>query len=314
MSEQRIDLDILIVGGGPGGLAAAIYAARARRKTLVIDKVYPGGQLMYTAHIENYPGFPKGAAGMELAAQMVEQVKNFGVEIRTEEAGELFSDDSRIIVKTDKSEIRAGTAIIAAGASWRKLDVPGEKKLSGKGVSYCATCDGMLYRDREVVVVGGGDTAICEALFLTRFASKVSVVHRRDALRAEKIVQERAFENDRINFIWNSVVTEILGKDKVEGIRLQNKKSGEESSFDTDGVFIFIGNIPNTEFLPPDIEKNDQGQIVTNQKMESSMPGLYAVGDIRAGSIRQVISAAGDGATAAWYADKYLDALEQAPH
>ena len=311
MTGQKSEIDILIIGGGPAGLAAAIYAARARRSCLILDRAFPGGQLMYTAWIENYPGFPQGSTGMDLASRMAEQAKNFGVEILMEEVKEIERQEPGFLVKTSGPPFRTKTVIIATGASWRRLDVPGEQELAGRGVSYCATCDGMLYRDKEVVLVGGGDTALCEALFLTRFVSRLQVIHRRDQLRAEKIIQERALSNPKISFIWNSVVTKILGAKKVEAVEILNKKTGETSLVPTEGVFVFIGNIPNTSFVPEEAGKNDRGQIIVNVKMETSVPGLYASGDVRAESIRQVVSAVGDGASAAWNADKYLDSLEK---
>jgi len=310
MTEQTSEMDIIIIGGGPGGLTASIYASRARRKCMILDKAFPGGQLMYTAWIENFPGFPKGSTGMELAGNITEQAKNLGVEIKMEQANGLEKTANGFLVKTSGNSYSSKTVIIATGASWKKLNVPGEKELAGKGVSYCATCDGMLYRDKEVALVGGGDTAICEALFLTRFVKRVHVIHRRDELRAEKILQERSLANEKIAFVWDSVVTKILGNNKVEAVEILNKKTEKTSQLPVEGVFVFIGNIPNTDFTPAEIEKNEQGQIVTNLKMETSVPGIYAAGDVRAESIRQVIAAGGDGAVAAWYADKYIDSME----
>ena len=311
MAEQKSEIEILIIGGGPAGLAAAIYAARARRSCLILDRAFPGGQLMYTAWIENYPGFPQGSTGMDLASCMAEQTKNLGVEILMEEVTAIERKETGFLVKTSETLFNAKTAIIATGASWRRLDVPGEQELAGRGVSYCATCDGMLYRGKEVVLVGGGDTALCEALFLTRFVSRLHVIHRRDRLRAEKIVQERVLSHPKISFIWNSVVTKILGADKVEAVQLLNKKTGDITLVPTEGVFVFIGNTPNTSFVPEEVKKNARGQILANVKMETSAPGIYAAGDVRAESIRQVVSAVGDGASAAWNADKYLDSLEK---
>jgi thioredoxin reductase (NADPH) len=310
MSEQENILDILIIGAGPGGLTAAIYASRARRSTVVLDKVFPGGQLMYTATIENYPGIPGESSGMQLAANMVEQVKSFDVEIKMEEVKSIEREFRIFTVKTDKSEIKARSIIIGTGSSWKKLGAPGEVELTGRGVSYCGTCDAMLYRDKEIVVIGGGDTAIDEALFLSRFVKKLHVIHRRDELRAEKINQERAFANDKIFFIWDSVVTRIVGEKEVEAVDLLNKKTGEKSTFPTEGVFIFVGQDPNTKFVPEEIIKDEYGRLVTNLQMECNIPGIYAIGDVRSKSIRQVASAVGDGATAAWYADKYIDTLK----
>jgi thioredoxin reductase (NADPH) len=310
MTHSEKALDILIIGGGPAGLAAGIYAIRARRKCLIMDKVFPGGQLMYTALIENYPGFPNGSTGMDLASAMAEQVQRLGVEIIMEEAKGIEKAPGGFLVKTSGKTFHTKGIVIATGASWKRLDVPGERELSGKGISYCATCDAPLYRDKDVTLVGGGDTALCEALYLTRFVKHLHLVHRRDALRGEKILQERIFANEKISIIWDSVVTKILGTSSVKAVEILNKKTNKTQMLPTEGVFIFIGNIPNTGFVPDFVSRNEQGQIVTNMKMETNVPGIYAAGDVRAESIRQVIAAAGDGATAAWYADKYLDSLE----
>ena len=310
MSGDRRMVDILIIGGGPAGLAAAIYASRARRKTLVIDKALPGGQLAFTAWIENYPGFPKGAIGMDLANNMTEQARNLEVAIEMEQAKGIEKDNKTIIVQTDRGEIAARALIIASGASWKKLNVASENELTGKGVSYCGTCDGMLFRDREILVVGGGDTAIEEALFLTKFVKHLHIIHRRGELRATKILRERALANPKISFIWDTVVTKIIGEKAVTAVELLNKKTGETNIFPTQGVFILIGNKPNTDFVPDFVTKTREGQIVTNLRMETNMPGIYAAGDVRAESIRQVVAATGDGATAAWYADKYIETLE----
>lgn len=310
MSGDRRMVDVLIIGGGPAGLAAAIYASRARRKTLVIDKALPGGQLAFTAWIENYPGFPKGAIGMDLANNMTEQARNLEVAIEMEQAKGIEKDNKTIIVQTDRGEIAARALIIASGASWKKLNVAGENELTGKGVSYCGTCDGMLFRDREILVVGGGDTAIEEALFLTKFVKHLHIIHRRGELRATKILRERALANPKISFIWDTVVTKIIGEKAVTAVELLNKKTGETNIFPTQGVFITIGNEPNTSFVPDFVAKTREGQIVTNLRMETSVPGIYAAGDVRAESIRQVVAATGDGATAAWYADKYIETLE----
>jgi len=310
MSGDRRMVDVLIIGGGPAGLAAAIYASRARRKTLVIDKALPGGQLAFTAWIENYPGFPKGAIGMDLANNMTEQARNLEVAIEMEQAKGIEKDNKTIIVQTDRGEIAARALIIASGASWKKLNVAGENELAGKGVSYCGTCDGMLFRDREILVVGGGDTAIEEALFLTKFVKHLHIIHRRGELRATKILRERALANPKISFIWDTVVTKIIGEKAVTAVELLNKKTGETNIFPTQGVFILIGNEPNTGFVPDFVAKTREGHIVTNLRMETSVPGIYAAGDVRAESIRQVVAATGDGATAAWYADKYIESLE----
>lgn len=310
MPNQSFDHEIIITGGGPGGLTAAIYSARARRKTLLLEKAMPGGQMAFTALIENFPGFPEGSSGMDLAQKIVEQAERFGTDIYMEEVKNLTFEQDGFTVHTNHGQHRAPVVIVSSGSKWKMLGIPGEKRLSGKGVSYCATCDAMLFRDKEVVVVGGGDTALVEALFLTKHVKHLHLVHRRDELRAEKILQERAFENEKISIIWDSIVTEINGDISVESVKLKNKKTGEEKIFPTEGVFIFVGNVPNSDFLPENVKKTDDGHVVINQRMETNLPGLYAIGDVRHDTIRQVVAAAGDGAIAAWHADKFLDKLE----
>lgn len=302
------DLDLIIVGGGPAGLTAYIYAARARLKTLLVEKFSPGGQVLVTDFVENYPGFPEGLSGAELMERFTAQARSLGLEPLNAEAVDLTVEgDLRRVHLADGQVLVAPTVIIATGATPRKLGVPGEEELTGKGVSYCATCDGPFFRDEVIAVVGGGNTAVQEALFLTRFVKKVYLIHRRDRLRATQILQERAFANPKIEFVWDSVVKEILGKEKVEGVRVLNRKSGEEKFLEVGGVFIFIGIRPQTEWLKEGVVAlDDGGFIITDAEMRTSVPGVFAAGDVRAKACRQIVTAAGDGATAAYMAEIYL--------
>lgn len=309
MSTSGFDYDIIIAGGGPAGLAAAIYATRARRKTLLLDAMAPGGQMIISHMIENYPAFPKGIPGPELSKLMEDHARAFDTEIRIENVQTIALENRKRIVTTSERSYSCGAVIICSGASPRKLNVPGEKEITGKGVSYCGTCDGMFFRGKEIVVAGGGDAAIDESLFLTKFVTKLTVIHRRDQLRAEKILQERAFANSKIHFLWDAIVTKILGSDSVTGVSVKNVKTEEKRELPTEGVFIFIGHIPNTEFVKGLVEMNDLGFIATDHRMATSVPGIYAAGDVRQQTIRQIVTAAGEGATAAYYADKYLSEL-----
>lgn len=301
------DYQLIIVGGGPAGLTAGLYAARARLKTVLLEKGVPGGQVMNTDWIDNYPGFPEGISGFDLAEKMAAQAARFDLETRS--GVEVVSMDltgaDKKIVMADGSSLTSQTVILATGARPNKLNVPGEVELAGKGVSYCATCDGPFYRDTEIAVVGGGNTAIQEAVYLTRFASKVTVIHRRDELRATKIVQEQAFANDKIEFAWNSQVSGIEGSQGVESIRLLNK-DGRESTLPVHGVFILIGTIPNNEMLPIDQFEMQDGFIKTDLEMRTSLPGVMAAGDIINKNVRQVVNGAGEGAVAAMSAEHYL--------
>ncbi len=301
------DYQLIIVGGGPAGLTAGLYAARARLKTVLLEKGVPGGQVMNTDWIDNYPGFPEGISGFDLAEKMAAQAARFDLETRS--GVEVVSMDltgaDKKIVMADGSSLTSQTVILATGARPNKLNVPGEVELAGKGVSYCATCDGPFYRDTEIAVVGGGNTAIQEAVYLTRFASKVTVIHRRDELRATKIVQEQAFANDKIEFAWNSQVSSIEGSQGVESIRLLNK-DGRESTLPVHGVFILIGTIPNNEMLPIDQFEMQDGFIKTDLEMRTSLPGVMAAGDIINKNVRQVVNGAGEGAVAAMSAEHYL--------
>jgi thioredoxin reductase (NADPH) len=303
----RLDYEIVIIGGGPAGLAAGLYAARARRKTVLLEKGVIGGQIALTELVENYPGVPS-VNGFDLAETMLKQAESYGMETRYEAVASVVPEGQSWLVRTAEDELAAKAVIITAGADYNKLGVPGEERLTGRGVSYCATCDAAFFKDQHVVVVGGGDAALDEGLFTTRHVSKVTVVHRRDQLRAGAILQERAFANPKMEFVWNTVVTEILGEDEVTGVQLHNRETGEDSTLDVAAVFIFIGQHPNTDFLKGLVELDEGGHIVVNEWMETGVPGLYAAGDARRNSARQVVSSAGDGATAAIAAEHYIAA------
>ena len=304
---QKVDYDLVIIGGGPAGLTAGIYAARARLNVILIEKVVPGGQILVTDWIENYPGFPEGLCGADLVQKMTEQAEKFGLGIETNDVVSLdLAGPVKKIHLTDKT-IRARALVIATGAAPRKLGIPGELKLFGKGVSTCATCDGPFYRDQVVVAAGGGDTAVQESLFLTKFARKVYLVHRRDQLRATKILQERAFNNDKLEIIWNSVLTEIKGTSSVEQVVLKDVTTGKEESMPADGCFIWIGIIPNTALLDNRVKLDANGFILTDFNMQTSVPGVFAAGDVRATPLRQVSTAVGDAAIAATAAEQYIE-------
>lgn len=299
--------ELIIVGGGPAGLTSAIYSARALIDTVVIEKMLPGGQPILTSFIENYPGFPEGISGPELAERLESQARRFGAKIITSKpVEEVLRVDDGFEIKTEEESFFSKAVIIATGTSPRKLNVPGEDTFIGKGVSYCAVCDGAFYKDKVVAVVGGGDSAIVEAIYLTRFASKVYVIHRRDQLRAEKILQERAFANSKITFIWNTVVQGIEGGKKVELLKLKDVKTEEVSDLPIDGLFVYIGSIPNSSMVRNLVELDENGFIVTDNSMRTNIPGLFAAGDVRSNTFRQLATAVGDGAIAANSAEKYL--------
>ena len=302
--------DLIIVGGGPAGLTSAIYSARALIDTMVIEKMLPGGQPVLTSFIENYPGFPDGISGPEFAERLEAQARRFGAKIVTSQpVVEVSKVEDGFEVKTEGDSFWGKAVIIATGTSPRKLGVPGEDTFTGRGVSYCAVCDGAFYKDKVVAVVGGGDSAIVEAIYLTRFASKVYVIHRRNQLRAEKILQERAFSNPKISFIWDTVVQSIEGEKKVELLRLKNVKTGETSEIYTDGVFVYIGSIPNSSMVKGLVELDESGFIITDNLMRTNIPGIFAAGDVRNTTFRQLATAVGDGAIAANTAEKYLGEL-----
>jgi thioredoxin reductase (NADPH) len=300
--------DVVIIGGGPAGLTAGLYASRARLKALLLEAMMVGGQMMTTDIVENYPGFPQGISGAELTAIMEEQAKRFGLMAEMGEVVGLEVAGGRKLVKTAGGAYQSETLIICTGTEYRKLGIPGEAKFTGRGVSYCGTCDGAFFSDSKIVVVGGGDSALTEALFLTKFAKEVTIIHRRDALRATKIYQERAFANSKINFLWDSVVEEIRGNQTVESVVVKNVKSGEVSEVRTEGVFMFIGIEPKTAFLRGVVELDASGYVVVDEtNLQTSVEGIFAAGDARKKLLRQVATAVGDGATAAFAVEKYLE-------
>ena len=302
--------ELIIIGSGPAGFTAGIYAGRAQLAPLLITGSAPGGQMALTSEIENYPGFPQGLSGQELTQLMQQQAERFGARVQMDEvtAVDLSTHPFKVTAYGDEYEAKA--LVIATGTSPRKAGVPGEAEFTGRGVSYCATCDGFFFQDRQVVVVGGGDSALEEAIFLTKFATQVSVVHRRNRLRAEKVFQERAFRNEKIEFVWDTVVTEILGDGKVTGVRLKNVKTEEESTLEADGVFIYVGTIPNTGFLKGQLELDERGYIATNRQGHTSVPGVFAAGDVQERVLKQVSTAVGSGAMAAMEAEKFMAELE----
>jgi len=297
---------LIIVGAGPAGLSAGLYAARSRLHTLLIERVIPGGQIMNAELVENYPGFPQGISGAELGSLMEQQATKYGLEITMADVEGVEFRGEEKIVNTSEGQYRVKALIIAGGSEHSKLGVPGEEELRGRGVSYCAMCDGALFNDQVVSVVGGGNVALSDALFLTRFASKVIVIHRRDQLRATKIFQERALAEPKIEFLWDTVVESIEGDSQVRELRLRNVKTKEESRLEVSGVFIAVGLRPNTGYLEGLLALSPEGFILVNEQMETGVPGVFAAGDIRAGSARQVSSAVGDGATAAISAERFL--------
>lgn len=304
MSEAPL-YDLIIIGGGPAGLTAAIYAGRAALKTLVLTGPLAGGQIANTDWVENYPGFPEGINGADLAVRLQEQAGRFGAHIVTEAATAVDFSVVPFAV-TARETYRGRTAIIATGAFPRRLGVPGEKEFFGRGVSTCATCDAFFYKDKRVVVVGGGDSAVEEGLFLTKFAREVIVVHRRDQLRAARIAQERAFANPKMRFVWDTVVEEIVGEQTVRGVRVRNVKTGETSQIEADGVFIYIGLVPMTRIFAGQVELDENGYVVTDRRQQTSVPGVFAAGDVQNPYFRQVVIAAGSGAVAAIEAERFL--------
>ena len=306
MTDTSNAYDIVIVGAGPAGLAAALYAARARRRTLLIERKVTGGQIALTADVENYPGID-AINGFDLGDRMHKQAEKYGLETAYGDVTAVArTQDGSHVIQTVEGDYTARAVILTGGADYNRLGVPGEERLTGYGVSYCATCDAAFFKDQVVAVVGGGDAAMDEGMFVTRYASKAYVIHRRDTLRASAILQERAFANPRLEFVWNTVVEEVLGDDHVTALRLRNVISGDLSVLDVAAVFIFIGLTPNTGYLRELVDLDAGGHIIVNEWMETKLPGLYAAGDIRANSARQVVTAAGDGATAAIRADQYI--------
>ncbi|MCK4605890.1 MAG: thioredoxin-disulfide reductase [candidate division Zixibacteria bacterium] len=308
---QEKQYDIVIVGAGPGGLTAGLYGARAERKTIVLEKLTPGGQIANTDEIEDYPGFEK-ISGAELAMKMTEHAKSFGLEIAAEEVVEIYVDgDDRVVRCASGDTYRGRAVILSTGGSPVKLGVPGEREYTGRGVSYCAICDGAFFKGQVIAVVGGGDAAVEEAIFLTRFASKVHIIHRRDALRAARIIQSRAFDNEKIEIIWDTVVESVNGDGtRVADLSLKNVKTGEKSTLEVGAVFPFLGFRPNSDITREALRTDQTGYIVTDEKMETSIKGIYACGDVRAQLVRQITNAVGDGTTAAVAAEKRIEELE----
>jgi thioredoxin reductase (NADPH) len=300
------EYEVIIIGGGPAGLSAGLYTSRARLNSLLIERGVVGGQIADAELVENYPGFPEGISGAELGQLMHQQATKYGLQtLLTEVAGIELQGEKKVVVTT-KGNFTAKAVIIASGSERLKLGIPGEEEFTGKGVSYCATCDAFFFKEQPVAVVGGGDAAITEALHLTKFASRVIVLHRRDQLRASRILQEKAFSEPKIEFLWNTVVEKIEGKDKVERLRLRQVITGEKSTLDVSGVFVSIGLTPGTDYLKGVLPLDAAGYVITNEKMETEIPGIFAAGDIRLNSARQAITAAGDGVTAAIYAEKFI--------
>jgi thioredoxin reductase (NADPH) len=300
------DYDLVIIGAGPAGLTAGLYAARARLDVLLIEKAVPGGQIIVTDWIENYPGFPEGISGFDLAEKMKVQAEALGLKTETAEVQSLnVTPDVKEVVLQDKT-IRARSLIIASGASPKKLGI-GEDRYMGKGISFCATCDAPFFKEKTVVAIGGGDTAVQETIYLTKFVKKVYLIHRRDELRATKILQERAFANDKIEIVWDTVATGVDGFFGIEGVHVKNVKTGEEKTLKADGCFIWVGISPNTQFLNDSVDTDAYGFIRADARMQTSVPGIFAAGDVRDTPLRQVSTAVGDGAIAAVSAEHYLE-------
>jgi len=309
--SETFDCDVVIIGAGCAGLTAGLYTARARLATVLLDKMGPGGQLATTHEVENYPGFPEIVDGPVLMAQFAEQARRFGCDIRMAAvAGIDANEPVARVVHTDEGDVRCKAVIVASGADPKTLGAPGEDRLRGRGVSYCATCDAPFFRDKTVAVVGGGNTAVDEGIYLTKFARSVTIIHRRDELRAERIYQERAFKNDKIDFRWDSVVTEFTGDQQLEKLTLRNVKTDEESELAADGCFVLIGTKPNTEFLEGLCELDGVGFVKVNARKETSVAGIFAAGDVEDAVWRQAVTAAGFGCSAALAAKHYIDNLE----
>ncbi len=301
------NIKTLIIGSGPAGLSAALYAARANLEPLVLSGMELGGQVSITHAVENYPGFPEGIEGPKLVEAFQKQAERFGAKVVFDAATEVDFSTRPFRVKTWSDEYLAETLILSTGATPRHLDIPGEKEFTGKGVSYCGTCDGHFFQGKDVVVVGGGDSALEEGLFLTRYVNSVTLVHRRDELRAGAILQQRAFDNPKVKFVWNSIVTEIKGEGTVNSVRLKNLKTGEKTDLTTDGVFIFIGHIPNTDLYKGQLDLDENGYVVADRYMQTSVSGVYAAGEVADSHFRQVITSAGMGAAAAMQATHFLE-------
>ncbi|WP_017472434.1 thioredoxin-disulfide reductase [Amphibacillus jilinensis] len=310
MTNERI-YDVIIIGAGPAGMTAAVYTSRANLDTLMIERGIPGGQMANTEDVENYPGY-ESILGPDLSNKMFEHAKKFGAEYGYGDIKEVVDGEAYKTIKAGDKTYKTKAIIIATGAKYKKLGVPGEEELSGRGVSYCAVCDGAFFKDRELIVVGGGDSAVEEGVYLTRYASKVTIVHRRDELRAQKILQDRAFKNDKVNFIWDTVVKSINGDNgKVGSVTLENVKTKETYEHPAGGAFIYIGLEPLSDPFKSLGITNEDGYIPTNEKMETQIPGIYAAGDIREKELRQIVTATGDGSIAAQSAQAFIEELEE---
>jgi|SRR5690625_56707 len=309
MSEEKI-YDVIIAGAGPAGMTAAVYASRANLDTLMLERGMPGGQMADTEDIENYPGFDH-ILGADLSQKMFEHAQKFGAEYAYGNISDVELDGDYKIVHAGDKSYKTKALIITTGAEYKKLGIEGEEELTGRGVSFCAVCDGAFYKDREIIVIGGGDSAVEEGMYLTRFASKVTVVHRRDELRAQKILQDRAFENEKMDFIWDTVAEKINEENgKVTSVTLKNVKTGETYDHDIDGVFVYIGTVPLTEPFKSLGIVDEEGYIPTNENMETEIPGVFAAGDVRVKDLRQIVTATGDGSIAAETAQKYIEEFE----
>jgi len=310
-SEQVKRVKMVILGSGPAGLSAALYAARANLEPVVLTGMELGGQVSLTNTIENYPGFPDGVGGQELVELFQKQAEKFGAHIEFDTAIEVDLRERPFWIKTYNTEYRADTVIVATGAQATHLDVPGEKELTGRGISYCATCDGWFFKDKDVVVVGGGDSALEESIFLTRYAKTITIIHRRDSLRAGVILQQRVMNHPKIKFIWNSIITEIVGEEAVRKVKIKNIETGELNELITDGVFIFIGHIPSTKIFADTLELNERGYIKTDSLCNTNVPGVYVAGEAGDPDFRQVVTSAGMGASAAMQAIRFLETDEE---
>lgn len=299
--------DVIVIGGGPGGYCAALYAARANLKTLVIEKFAPGGQMATTEIVENYPGFVDGINGFELGMQMKKGAERFGVKTKLAEVKSVELSENPKLVHTAKDTFEAKTVILALGAFPRELGLENERNLRGRGVSYCATCDGMFYRDKTVVIVGGGNTAVADAIFLAKICKKVYLVHRRDELRASKTYMESLERTENIEFLWSSEVTEILEDEFVTGVRVRSKKNGDVREIACDGIFVAIGNIPNTKLIEGQVLLDESGYVLADETTRTNIPGVFAVGDMRQKPLRQIVTAVSDGAVASKYAEEFID-------
>ena len=301
---------VLVLGSGPAGLAAALYAARAELAPVVLTGIQLGGQAALTYTVENYPGFPEGVGGAQLGELFQKQAEHFGAKVEFDTASDVDLSQRPFKVTTDNGEFLADTLIVTTGASSNQLGIPGENELTGRGVSYCATCDGWFFKDKKVIVVGGGDSAVEEALFITRYASSVTIIHRRHELRASPLLQKRASEHPKVKLIWNTVVTEVLGSEKVEAVRLKNVQTGDENILETDGLFIFIGHTPNTQIFKGQLDMDQLGYLKIDDQMQTSQAGVFAGGEVADPHFRQVVTSAGMGAAAAIQATRYLEGQE----